>query len=190
MSVPGFFAAGLPGLSLANDKVRDIVFGKGPSTENIDLLTGGQQDLLNFIIQQAMSGQGGFGFDEDFFNQNFVEPALRQFESRTAPSIQQKFIAAGAGRGSSLEDALTRAGADVQGSLDQQRAQLLNQALNRQLQAAGLGLGTQAFGVQVNPAETGLFQEVASGFGQAFGGGIGQKTGEAFGSAINKGFRR
>ena len=167
----------------------DTLFGRSPKNEQVSRLTGGQDDLLNFIIQQAMGGQGGFGFDEDFFQQNFADPAMRQFEQRTAPGIQQKFIGAGAGRGSNVNDALTRAGADVQGGLDKQRAGLLNQALDRQLQAAGLGLGTQSFGIEQDPGTTGLFSDIFSGLGSGIGSGAGKEIGSSLGKGVSSGVR-
>lgn len=174
--------------------LSDLLFGRRSKNKRVDLLNQGQQNLLESIIERAMSGSGGFGFDEEFFEQNYVNPALRQFESRIAPSIQQKFIGAGAGRGSNLQDALTRAGADVQGSLDKQRAELLNQALNRQLETARLGLGTQAFANQVTPGTTGLLQEIASGIGGGFSQGFGQSAGQSAARGVqnfvNRGFRR
>lgn len=177
--------------------IGDFLFGSKGGNEQVDLLTGGQNDLLNFIIQQAM---GGGQFDEESFQKSFVDPALKQFESRTAPSIQQKFIAAGAGGGSNLQDALTRAGADVQGGLDQKRAELLNQALDRQLKTAGLGLGTSAFGIEQDPGSTGILSELISGLGTGLGGGFGKTVGQGLGGLIfpgqqnqqksNAGFRR
>lgn len=176
----------------------DFFFGSGGGLDQIDLLTGGQQDLLNDLIRRVLGGQEGFGFDEDFFQRSFVDPALRQFESRTAPSIQQKFISAGAGRGSNLEDALTRAGADVQGSLDQKRAELLNQALNRQLQGAQTALGTRAFGLQQDPGSEGFSSVLLPALGAIGGGFIGGPAGAQIGAGLgsgaatglNRGFRR
>ena len=175
-----------------------FLFGSGGGNKKVDLLSGEQQDLLNYIIENVLGGKGGFGFDENFFQQSYVDPALKQFESRTAPSIQQKFIGAGAGRGSNIQDALTRAGADVQGSLDQQRAELLNQALNRQLQGAGLALGTRPFGYEQDPGSEGFtsfaLPAIGSAIGSYYGGPagaqIGQGLGQAGATALNQGFRR
>jgi len=177
---------------------KDLFFGSSPKNKKVDLLTDQQKDLLNNIIQKALSGRDGFGFDEDFFNKSFADPALRQFEQRTAPSIQQRFINQGLGSSSSLEDSLIRAGADVQGGIDQKRAELLNQALNRQLQAAGLGLGTRAFGIEQDPGEEGLSSALLPLIGSAIGGSLGGPAGASIGSglgsagasALNRGFRR
>lgn len=174
------------------------LFGSKPKTKEVSRLSGGQQDLLNDLISRVLSGQGGFGFDEEFFQQSFADPAIRQFENRFAPQIQQKFIGAGAGRGSNIQDALTRAGADVQGSIDQQRAQLLNQALNRQLQGAQLALGTPAFALEQTPGSTGFASTLFPALGGALGGVIGGPGGAQIGSGLgqaaaqlgNQGFRR
>lgn len=178
--------------------LRDVLFGQRPKNERVSLLSSGQQDLLNDIILKSMAGSQGFGMDEDFFQESFVNPAIRQFSSRIAPQIQQRFIGAGAGRGSNLQDALLRAGADVQGNIDQQRASLLNNALNRQLQAAQTALGTRTFANQITPGTTGLLQEAGSGLlgalgqgiGTALGGPLGGLAGGAITRLLNRGFRR
>lgn len=172
-------------------------FGSKPRNERVDLLTGEQTDLLNQMIRNIMAGTGGFGFDEDFFQRSFVDPAMREFENRIAPGIQQKFIGAGAARGSNVQDALTRAGADIEGSLARQRAELLNQALNRQLQGAGLALGTKQFGIEQVPGEEG-FASYALPIAGAVGGGlIGGPAGAQIGAGLGgagaqglRGFRR
>lgn len=169
----------------------NFLFGRKPQNRQVSLQTEGQQDLLNQLIQQIMGGQGGFGFDEDFFQRSFADPALRQFETQTAPSIQQRFIGAGAGRGSNVQDVLARAGADVQGGIDQKRAELLNQALDRQLRGAQTALGTRAFGIEQDPGEQGFFQSViAPAAGAAFGGPVGAALGQGAAGLIRRGFRR
>lgn len=176
----------------------NFLFGSGPKLDSFSLLTGGQEDVLSDLINKILGNAGGFGFNEDFFQQNYVNPALNQFQNRIAPSIQQKFIGAGAGRGSNIQDALTRAGADVQGGLDQKRAELLNQALNRSLQGAQFALGTKAQGFQQNPGEEGFTSfalptlgSIAGGFiGGPSGAQIGAGVGQAAATGINRGFRR
>ena len=171
-----------------------FLFGSAPKSRKVDFLNEGQTDLLNDLIRRVMSGSGGFGFDEDFFQQSYVDPAMREFEGRIAPSIQQKFIGAGTGRGSNVQDALTRAGADVEGSLAKQRAELLNQALNRQLQGTQLALGTKQFGLEQTPGEDGFLSFAAPLLGGLAGGALGGPAGFGIGvgtgQAISKGFRR
>lgn len=171
-----------------------FLFGSGPQNRQVDLFTGGQQDFLTNLLQRLMSGQGGFGFDEESFQSSFVDPALNQFQNRIAPAIQQKFIGSGFARGSSLENALTRAGADVQGSLDTKRAELINAALNRQLQGSQIALGARPFGIQQDPGSTGLLPEIAGGIGAGFAGPFGAAAGRGIGQGvsglINRGFRR
>ena len=172
----------------------NFLFGSAPQNRQVDQFTGGQKDLLTDLINKILSGQDGFGFDEDAFQSSFVDPALKQFQNRIAPQIQQQFIGSGFSQGSSLENALTRAGADVQGGLDQQRAQLLNAALDRQLQGAQTALGARQFGIEQDPGSTGFLPELAggigSGFGSAFGGAAGKGLGQASSSFFNRGFRR
>ncbi len=174
--------------------IGNFLFGSAPQNRQVNQFTSGQEDFLTNLLQRLTSGQGGFGFDEDAFQSSFVDPALNQFQNRIAPAIQQSFIGQGAGRSSSLQDALTRAGADVQGGLDQQRASLLNEALNRQLQGAQTALGARQFGIEQDPGSTGFLPELAggigAGFGGAFGGAAGRGLGQAASSFFNRGFRR
>lgn len=156
--------------------------GKKAKTKKIDTLTDSQKQLLDRVIENL--GQGGTGFDEDFFTKSFTEPALQEFEDQITPAIQQKFIGAGAGRGSNLQDELTRAGVDVEKSLAGKRAELLNQALNRQLEATRIALGTPAYSVQQQPGETGLVQELVSGLAGGVTGGAGQTVGKEVGQSI------
>lgn len=157
----------------------DFLLGSSPSYDKVSRLTGGQDDLLNNLMM-GLQGQGPmaglFGVDQQSFQNSFVDPMMRQFEQRTAPAIQQRFIASGGARGSNVQDTLTRAGADVQGQINQKLAELISQAQNRAMQGAQLGLGTQAFGFQENPGQTGLIPQLASGiaggFAQPFGQGI------------------
>ena len=163
--------------------------GSDPSLQQVDLLSSGQTSLLDDLINRILSGSGGFGFDEDFFQSSFVDPALREFQNRIAPGIQQKFIAAGAGRGTNVQDALTRAGTDVEGTLAQLRAGLLNQGLDRQLQGSQLALGTQTQGFQPVPGSTGLLPDIASGIASGFAGPIGAAGANALTSGINNAFK-
>jgi hypothetical protein len=162
-----------------------FLFGSRPRTERRDLLTGGQKDLLNDLIERVLSGQG-FGLDEQTFQESFTAPATQEFESQIAPAIQQKFIGAGAGRGSNLQDALARAGVNVQGNLARQRAELLNQALNRQLQGAQSALGTRAFGFEQIPGSSGILPQIAGGVGAGLAGGVGSGLGQVGGDLFSR----
>ena len=174
--------------------LKNTLFGSPSSIDQVSTQTPGQRDLLNFLIQRAQSGQGGFGFDEDFFDQSFTQPAINEFQNTTVPAIQQAAIASGQQRSSGLNDVLARAGTQLQGQLSGQRADLLNQALNRQLQAASTALGTQPFINQFNPASQGALPFIGQAAGQYFGGPIGGSIGSAIGqsasNAVNQGFRR
>jgi hypothetical protein len=159
----------------------DFLIGRSPQFQQMSRLTGGQEDLLNNLMM-GLQGQGSmaglFGVDPEFFQQSFVDPAMRQFEQRTAPAIQQRFIASGGARGSNVQDSLTRAGADMQGQLNQTLAGLINQAQNRAMQGAQLGLGTQAFGFQEIPGQEGFLQQMAGGLAGGLTGGFAQPFGQ------------
>lgn len=85
------------------------------------------QQTQRQLIDQLMSslkGQGPFSGlferDEGAFQKSFVDPALQRFRTQTAPEIQQQFISSGLQRGTGLEDALTRAGVDLDTLLNEQ----------------------------------------------------------------------
>lgn len=153
------------------------LFGSPGKNKKVSALTGGQEELLAQLVQSLLEGSGPLGLSEDMFQESFVDPAMTLFNTQTAPSIQQKFIGAGAQSGSNLQDVLARAGADVQGQLNQKRAELLENQLNRQLQGTGLALGTQAFGFEQQAPKSGLLGEILSGIGTAAGGPLGSSIG-------------
>jgi len=173
---------------------NNFLFGSGPKTEQISALTPEQQDLLANLIDKIMSGSGGFGFDEDFFQKSFVDSALQEFDQRIAPQIQQKAIGGGFGGATSgINSSIAQEGARLEGNLASKRGDLLNQALDRGLQASGLALGTKPFGLQQTEGSSGLFGDIASGIGGGFAGGFGKQAGQAAGNAASnlfRGFRR
>jgi hypothetical protein len=81
----------------------------------------------NTLIDELLAsveGKGKFSdlfkTDEAAFQKSFVDPAKKLFSSQIAPQIQQGAIAGGTQLGTTTEDALTRAGVDLDSMLNQQ----------------------------------------------------------------------
>lgn len=101
-------------------------------------------------ILSSISGEGAFSnlfnADEDAFQQSVVNPLMSQFHNVVAPGIQQEFVNAGLHRGTGLDDALSRAGIDLQSNIQQAFLPFLESGQNRGLSAlqSVLGAGTGA----------------------------------------------
>jgi len=103
------------------------------------------------LIDQLISGLGGqgqfadlFETDPEAFKKAFEQPAMAQFENRTAPGIQQQFIASGLQRGTGLDDSLTRAGVDMQGLLNKEYMNFIQGGQNRKVNLLNSILGQGA----------------------------------------------
>jgi len=123
-------------------------------------------------ILASIKGEGSFNdlfnLDEDAFQRSIVDPALRRFEQQTAPQIQQKFISSGLQRGTGLDDALTRAGVDLESNIDQLYGDFRNQGMERMMRA--LGLITGAGSGAANPLTSGQqFGQAAAGYASSPG---------------------
>jgi len=101
------------------------------------------KDLINSI-----KGQGSyshlFNTSEADFQKGFVQPALSRFKNQISPQIQQQFAASGQHLGSGLNDALTRAGVDLNQMINENFLQYQQGGQNRALQALGLATGQGA----------------------------------------------
>jgi hypothetical protein len=99
-----------------------------------------QRHLVDKLLA-SLSGKGEyadlFKADENAFNKSFVEPAQARFRNQIAPEIQQQYIASGQQRSSGLDDALLKAGVDLDMLLNQNYLEFQNQAKNRQQNVLG-----------------------------------------------------
>lgn len=122
------------------------------------------------LIDQMLASINGngpfqdlFNANDDIFNRSFVEPAKHRFQNQIAPQIQQSYIANGQQGGTALEDALTRAGVDLNSQLDQQYYNFQNDALNRKQGAINGILGYGPGYQNQNPTSAG--QDIMSSLG-------------------------
>ena len=118
-------------------------------------------------IMASLSGDGPysdlFTMDEEAFEKSFIEPARSRFKNITAPDIQQQYIHAGLERGTGLDDALIRAGVDMDAQLNQQYGDFLSKAQDRKMNAFNSILGA---GEGAEPGQSGgeALQEGAAGY--------------------------
>lgn len=104
-----------------------------------------QQELIDQLLS-SLKGGGAysdlFNMDENVFQKSYVEPAKAMFRNQIAPQIQQQYIASGQQRGTGMEDQLSRAGVEMDQLLNQQYAQMQQQAQERKMNAMNYILGS------------------------------------------------
>lgn len=196
-----------------------------PTNEQLSTMTKEQQDLLSSLIgninkggydlsQNPLFQQGTAalqpalqGFDPtrttEAFQQQVANPAWQQFQEQIAPGIQERFISAGAGRGSGSQRQLAQAGSNLQQGLAGQLSGVLQQGeqqgILNQLAAAGQGfgaastaqqgqlqalmaaLGQKPFENMYTPAGPSPFASLIAPAIGAFAGGAGGAAGSSFG---------
>jgi len=156
--------------------------GGGDTFKKHSVLTGGQEGLLESILQQLSSGgQLGQGYQQglsglqDFMDPSseamsrFSDPYMKQFNQETVPGLAERFAGGGALGGglssSGFGQALSSAGANLQSQLASMKTGLQRQAIgdimNQYSGMAGQGLGTQAFRYQA-PGMGGISQLLAT----------------------------
>jgi hypothetical protein len=126
----------------------DFFLGKPEKTQQFSTLGGDQQQLLQQLISQLTGGplQQGFGNLSGILSgspeafQAYERPAMRQFQEEILPMLAEGFGGMGAERSSGAQQTFARAGRDLSENLAAQRAQLQQGAMDRVLQALGLGL--------------------------------------------------
>lgn len=143
MPLPAILAAALPSLISGAASVAGGILSK-PKRQRETPIQKRQRQTIDEVLA-GLRGEGDFaqffGADEDVFQRQFVDPALQRFQSQVAPQIQQSFIASGQQRGTGLEDALTRAGVDLNTALASQFGEFQQAGQNRAMQALNQVLG-------------------------------------------------
>jgi hypothetical protein len=145
---------------------------KGKSLSKIEKRKVG---LLDQILDAA-KGQGPLAGlvagDEDAFQRSIVQPAQQKFQDVTAPGIQQQFISSRLQRGTGLDDALSRAGIDMDTLMNQQFLEYMNSNKDRMMQLITGALGANP--PTATPGRSGL-EGSALGLTGYIGGEGGQK---------------
>lgn len=168
------------------------LFGSSGQLKTLDRFKPNQQGLQNQAISQ-------FGpLLQNLQKPADIEPILNQrrqsFNEQTIPSIAERFSSLGGGsqRSSAFQNALGRAGSDLETQLASLQSQVGLQDLNRQQGLLGLlsQLGMQpSFEHFYQPGETGLLGHAAQGAGMGLGlyaGGLGAGALGGIGEGIQK----
>ncbi len=123
------------------------LMGGTSQQRNIDLLTPEQRSFLSSILG-GLGPQAGAAYSqflqpqsqEDLqsaFQKGVVDPSLQQYQQQVLPAIQQRFVDAGAGSSSALNQALSSSAQDLQTSLAGQYLPFMQG--QQQLQLGALG---------------------------------------------------
>ncbi len=145
------------------------------STSQVGLKSPEQEQFIN----QAMQGGGAFGqflnpqnYDE-MFQKSVVDPAMKAHQQQVIPGLQQRFVDAGAGSSSALNQALSQSATDLSSSLGQKYMDFFTGQQDRTLSA--LGQQGQLAGQQMfQPVQQGgIAGDLLGAAGQMLGGGGG-----------------
>jgi hypothetical protein len=227
----------LSGIPVAKKAVKGIggLLGgaEQPGIEQVSTLTDQQQQVLSQLLTGIQGGEfSQFGQSEQFgeglgalsgllggfdpqrtteaFQQQVADPARQQFQEEVLPSIQERLIGAGAGRGTTAQRQFAQAGQRLEQGLSGQLAGQLQQGeqlgaqqqlqalgiapgfvsspQQQQLQAIATALGISSFeNVQQQPKQSALgplLGALGTIGGAAIGGPAGASLGGTAGSAL------
>lgn len=108
-------------------------------------------------ILAGLKGEGPYAemysYSPEDFDKYYVEPAKARFQNQIAPQIQQSYIASGLQRGTGADDALTRAGVDMDQMLNQAYMDYMNNAFNRRQTAQNQILNADIGGPKLSPSD-------------------------------------
>lgn len=160
------------------------LFSKSSSSspKKLGNMSQNQQQLFDQLLEGVMGGGplssllGPFNPEQatDAFNQNVRNPAMQSFQEQVVPTIAGQFRKGNLGQSASFENALSRAGRDVQTGLDAQLASMLNQGQQQsdtQRLNAILGI-TNRDTFNYQKPQAGFFDSLLSGAGPAVGKGM------------------
>lgn len=162
-------------------KFNEFLFGSKDKIKQAKTLNPGQEDLMKLITDALKSGKGPLselfgGFDQKAFDEGVTNPALKNFQDKILPQLQEKFIAGNQVLGSGMRRAQVGAVTDLQSQL----ASLMYQAQQQQKQNQIAGLQT-SLGTKTHEN---IYKQGQQGAVQGFVQGAGQGIGQAAGTAI------
>ncbi len=155
-------------------KLSEFAFGTKGKMKQASTLSPEQQKLYALIEKGITSGTGSLGslfgdFNEDSFNKGVAEPALKNFQDKILPQLQQQYIGQGQAHGSGMRDAQLRAGTDLQSKLAELMYGAQNQQQQNKLQGVNTLFGKQAVENTYKPGTEGAVQGFVRGAGEGFG---------------------
>lgn len=159
-------------------KLNEALFGKGGKAKQLSTVDKNQKELLDLIQEGLTSGEGPLkdilgSFNQEEFEKGVSQPALKHFQDTILPLIQNKFIANNQSRGSGIQRAQFKAGADLQAQLAQLMYQAQQQQKQNKLGGLNTALGKQTVENIYKPGSEGLVQGAVKGFAQGAGNAAG-----------------
>lgn len=158
-------------------KLKEWLFGKKSKVKNQDLRTEEQKMLQALIDEGLTKGTGPladiFGFNEADFQEGVANPAIKDFQEKILPQLQEQFIAGNAVQGSGMQRAQIKGANDLQSKIAELRYAAQQQAKQNKL--SGLGLINSAQGKQsyVKEGSKGIVNSAIEGVAGAAGKGVG-----------------
>ncbi len=117
------------------------------------LQTGGLPGYVQQGVRDLATGRPSYTYDpaesERFYQEGFVAPQMREFESNILPLLRQSMGAAGLENSGDMGQALARAGSDFQLGLSGVRAGLMRDDLNRAFTAGESAMARMPTGLQM-----------------------------------------
>lgn len=162
--------------------VKDQLFGTKGKIKSASTLSKDQKGLQDLIRQGLESGEGPYAdifgkFDEGAFEKGVSEPAIKQFQNKILPKLQEQILGGGnSARGSAFRRGSLNAATDLQERL----ATLMYQAQQDQANRRAGGVNT-LYGKQ---AVENVYRPATKGAVQGFVEGVGEGLGKAGGAAI------
>lgn len=134
----------------------------------------------------SLKGDGPFASlfnrDDGAFQKSIVDPAMSRFRNQIAPGIQQMYGASGMSRGTAMDDALLRAGVDLDQNINQLYLPFMQGQQQNSLSMLSNILGQPA-GAARQPS---MMQNFAQGIGGFLGSDAFSKGTENIFNTLNK----
>lgn len=164
----GLLAVATGGLSSKKfrGEAGKALFGKSAKNKQLSLLTPEQQQLTELINEGLTKGSGPFAellgsFNESEFNKGVSEPAMKHFQEKILPQLQEKFIAGNQALGSGMRQGQLDAATDFQSKLAGLRYNAQQQQQQNRMGGLQTALGVRGFENLHTPAQKGLVQGFA-----------------------------
>ena len=153
---------------------NEFLFGKKGKSKQLKTTNPMQDDLLQMISDALTSGEGPLadlfgGFNQEQFDKGVTDPALKNFQEKILPMLQEKFIAGGAVGGSGQRQGFEQAGTDLQSKLAELMYQAQQGQKQNQVQGVNSVLGKNTFENLYKPGTQGAVQGFLQGVGEGVG---------------------
>lgn len=151
--------------------INKFLFGQRSKTNQKTLLTPEQQQLTELINEGLTKGTGPFAellgsFDEGAFEKGVSEPAMKQFQDKILPQIQEKFIAGNQVLGSGMRQGQLDAATDLQSKLAGLRYNAQQQQQQNRMGGLQTALGVKGFENVYKPGTEGFVKGMATKVGE------------------------